>query len=508
MAEDISKALLIILDGYGIAENPEVSAIDKADTPYIDELFEKHPHSTLSASGEDVGLPAGQFGNSEVGHLNLGAGRVVLQQLSAINKSIESGDFFKNETLSDAFRKAGENGRIHFMGLFSDGGVHSAINHLYGLLEFAEKQGIENTFVHAFTDGRDTDPESGIEYAREFQKKSEEIGKGTLASVVGRYYAMDRDNRWDRTQKAYDLLVHGKGEVFDSSEEAFQSSYDEGVTDEFIKPRRLETEANSRIQPGDVVIFFNIRGDRARQITRALMEDGFDEFPVEDLSLSYYTFTEYDEEFDYADVAFPPQDIEKTLGEVVSNQGLEQLRIAETEKYPHVTYFFNGGREEPYKGENRIIIPSPKVATYDLQPEMSAPKVADTLCEQLQTETNALCILNFANPDMVGHTGDMDAAVKAVETIDTQLKKVVETAQKHGYNMLIIADHGNADCLRNPDGSPHTSHTTTLVPVLLISNNENQSIHSGILADVAPTLLDLMNIEQPEEMTGKSLITD
>jgi 2,3-bisphosphoglycerate-independent phosphoglycerate mutase len=507
MADEFSKALLIILDGYGIAKDPEVSAIDKANKPFIDQLFRDYPHSTLSASGEEVGLPAGQFGNSEVGHMNLGAGRIVLQQLSAINKSIKSGDFFENETLLNAVQKARKNGRIHFMGLFSNGGVHSSLSHLYALLKLVKSQNIEHAFVHAFTDGRDTDPESGIKYARDFQQKAEEIGKGTLASVVGRYYAMDRDHRWDRTQKAYDLLVHGKGEVFESPIEAFQSSYDEGVTDEFIKPRRIETEANSRLQPGDVIVFFNIRGDRARQITRALMQDDFDEFPVEDLSLFYYTFTEYDEEFDgFVDVIFPPQNIEKTLGEVVSDQHLEQLRIAETEKYPHVTYFFNGGREEPYEGENRIIIPSPKVATYDLQPEMSAPKVADTLCEQLQAEKNALCILNFANPDMVGHTGDMQAAIKAVETVDTQLKKVVETAQEHGYNMLIIADHGNADRMRNPDGSPHTSHTTALVPVLLISDRENQSLHSGILADVAPTLLDLMNIEQPEEMTGKSLL--
>jgi 2,3-bisphosphoglycerate-independent phosphoglycerate mutase len=506
MSNNFSKALLIILDGYGIAENPDVSAIDKANKPFIDQLFKKYPHSTLSASGKDVGLPAGQFGNSEVGHLNLGAGRIVLQQLSAINKAIESGDFFENKTLLKAFQQAGENGRIHFMGLFSDGGVHSSLNHLYALLKLAKSQNIEHAFVHAFTDGRDTDPESGIKYAREFQQKAEKIGKGTIASVVGRYYAMDRDNRWDRTQKAYDLLVHGEGEMFESPIEAFQSSYDENITDEFIKPRRIETETNSRIQPGDVVVFFNIRGDRARQITRALMQNDFDEFPVEDLHLSYYTFTEYEEDFDFAKVIFPSQDIEKTLGEVVSDHHLEQLRIAETEKYPHVTYFFNGGREEPYEGENRMIIPSPKVATYDLQPEMSAPEVADALCEQLESEKNHLCILNFANPDMVGHTGDMEAAIKAIETIDTQLKKVVETAQGHGYNILIIADHGNADCLRNPDGSPHTSHTTALVPVLLISDRENSSLHSGILADVAPTLLDLMNIEQPEEMTGKSLL--
>jgi 2,3-bisphosphoglycerate-independent phosphoglycerate mutase len=506
MGKDFSKALLIILDGYGIAENPEVSAIDKAHKPYIDQLFEEYPHSSLSASGEDVGLPPGQFGNSEVGHLNLGAGRIVLQQLSAINKSIKSEAFFKNQTLLDAAGKARENGRLHIMGLFSDGGVHSENAHLYALLKLAKSQNIEHTFVHAFTDGRDTDPEAGIEYVKAFQEKAGEIGAGTLASIVGRYYAMDRDNRWDRTQKAYDLLVHGKGEAFESPVEALQQSYDDDVTDEFVTPRRIETETNSRIQPGDVVLFYNIRGDRARQITRALTEKGFDEFPVEELSLSYYTFTEYDENFKNVEVVFPAQDIQQTLGEVVSNHHLEQLRIAETEKYPHVTYFFNGGREEPYEGENRIIIPSPQVATYDLQPEMSAPAVAEALCDQLITEKNYLCILNLANPDMVGHTGDMDAAIKAVETVDTQLQKIIPTAREHGYNILIIADHGNADCLRNPDGSPHTSHTTARVPVLLISDRKAPSLHTGILADVAPTLLDLMNISPPNEMTGESLL--
>ncbi|HYW34508.1 MAG TPA: 2,3-bisphosphoglycerate-independent phosphoglycerate mutase [Balneolaceae bacterium] len=506
MAEDFSKALLIILDGYGIAENPEVSAIDKANKPYIDKLFDTYPHSSLSASGEDVGLPAGQFGNSEVGHLNLGAGRIVLQKLSEINKSIESGDFFENEKLLKAMEKARKNGRVHIMGLFSDGGVHSDNAHLFALLKMAASNNVEHAYVHAFTDGRDTDPEAGVEYVREFMKKTEEIGTGTIASIVGRYYAMDRDNRWDRTQKAYNLLVHGEGNVFDDPVEALKTSYADDVTDEFVEPRRIETDENSRIQENDIVIFYNIRGDRARQITQAFTVEDFDRFPVENLNLSYHTFTEYDEEFKNVEVIFPPQEIKQTLGEVVSEHHLQQLRIAETEKYPHVTYFFNGGKEEPYDGENRIIIPSPKVATYDMQPEMSAPEVANALCDQLKTEKNQLCVLNLANPDMVGHTGDMEATIKAIEAVDAQLQKIVPTAREHGYEILIIADHGNADCLRNPDGSPHTSHTTARVPVLLISDRKNPSLNTGILADVAPTLLDLMHIDQPEEMTGHSLL--
>jgi 2,3-bisphosphoglycerate-independent phosphoglycerate mutase len=495
------------MDGYGLAENPDVSAIDRAQKPFIDNLFQTCPHATLSASGEDVGLPVGQFGNSEVGHLNIGGGRIILQKLSEINKGIESGAFYENDILLDAMDKARESGRLHFMGLFSDGGVHSENKHLYALLELAKSSDIENVFVHAFTDGRDTDPHGGLEYMKEFEEKSEEIGAGTLASVAGRYFAMDRDNRWDRSRKAYDMLVHGEGEVFDTPQGAIQYSYDADVTDEFIVPRRIRTESNSRIQPGDTIIFYNFRGDRARQITRAFTEEGFNEFPVEqDMNLSYYTFTEYDEDFKNVTVAFPPPEINNTLGEVVSRHQLKQLRIAETEKYPHVTYFFNGGQEEPFEGEERIVIPSPKVATYDLQPEMSAAEVSKALRKQLVTEKFDLCILNLANADMVGHTGDMEATVKAVETVDEQMKKIVPVARDHDYNILIIADHGNADCLRNADGSPHTSHTTALVPVILVSDRKVQSLNNGILADVAPTLLDLMVIEQPKEMTGRSLL--
>jgi len=502
-----AKALLIILDGYGLAENPDVSAVDKAHTPFLDHLFQSCPHARLSASGQDVGLPAGQFGNSEVGHLNIGAGRVVVQKLSEINQKIKAGGFAENEILLNAIEEAEKNGRIHLMGLFSDGGVHSQNAHLYALLQLINNRDIDNTFVHAFTDGRDTDPKGGIEYVREFKDKAKEIGTGTIASIVGRYYAMDRDNRWERTQKAYHLLVNGKGKSFNSAEEAMQASYDEDNTDEFIEPRFIETESDSRIQPDDVIIFFNFRGDRARQITRAFIEDGFDEFEIEQgMAPSYYTFTEYDEDFKNVQVAFPPEELHNTLGEVISKKNLKQLRIAETEKYPHVTYFLNGGEEDPYSGEERILIPSPKVATYDLQPEMSAAAVTHALCDQLITEEHHLCILNFANADMVGHTGDMEAAIRAVETIDQQLKKVVQTAREASYNMLIIADHGNADCMINPDGSPHTSHTTAPVPALVISDEEIESLHDGILADVAPTLLHMMNIDPPKEMTGTSLI--
>ncbi|MFH5883550.1 2,3-bisphosphoglycerate-independent phosphoglycerate mutase [Halalkalibaculum sp. DA3122] len=507
MAVPTSKALLVILDGYGLAENPEVSAIDKADKPFIDQLFNNNPHSTLSASGTDVGLPGGQFGNSEVGHLNIGAGRVVWQELSRINRDIEENTFDQNEVLLEAIEKARAKDKVHILGLFSDGGVHSHNDHLFALLKLLNSQGIENAFVHAFTDGRDTSPTGGIEYVKEFQEQAEAIGTGTIASIVGRYYAMDRDNRWERTKRAYDLLVNGKGESFDTPAEALQDSYSRDVTDEFITPKLIDDTPQSRIEPGDVVIFYNIRGDRARQITRALSDNEFDKFEVnKDLDLHYVTFTAYDDTFDWVHVAYPPAHIKNTIGEYVSRQGLKQLRIAETEKYPHVTYFFNGGEEVAFEGEERIMIPSPKVATYDLKPEMSAPEVAETLCKQLKTGTFDLCILNFANPDMVGHTGDMDATIKAVETVDRELKKVVETATDHNYKILIIADHGNADCLIQEDGSAHTAHTNARVPAMIVNGNgDNIRMHDGKLADVAPTLLKLMGLNQPEEMTGQPL---
>lgn len=507
MDDKSSKALLIILDGFGLSENPAVSAISKAETPFIDHIFERYPHSKLSASGNDVGLPSGQFGNSEVGHMNIGAGRIVHQELSRITHDIETGTFFKNEVLLDAIKKTKKKNRLHLMGLFSDGGVHSHNNHLFALLKLAAQNNIEQVYVHAFTDGRDTNPNGGLGYVKEFQHQLQEFGTGQIASIIGRYYAMDRDQNWERTQKAYDLLVNGVGATFNSPEEALKKSYDEGVTDEFIKPVAIGPDIeSSRIQDGDVVIFYNFRGDRARQITRAFTENSFDAFPVQpDLKVNYFTFTSYDDSFKNLQVAYPPPNINNTLGEVVSNKGLRQLRMAETEKYAHVTYFLNGGREEPFNGEERFIIPSPKVATYDLQPEMSLPKVAQKLCDELATEKFTLGVVNFANPDMVGHTGDMQAAIKAVETVDRQLKKVVKTAQAHGYKMLIIADHGNADCMIQEDGSPHTAHTTALVPAILIGAAGNTIMHDGILADVAPTLLKLMNIEQPDEMSGNAL---
>ena len=505
MANAESKALLVILDGFGLAENPDVSAVDKADKPFIDSLFQTNPHSKLSASGENVGLPDGQFGNSEVGHLNIGAGRIVWQELSRINKAIKDGSFFENKELLEAVKKAQSQNKIHIMGLFSDGGVHSHNEHLFALLELCKKHDIDNVNVHAFTDGRDTSPNGGIEYAKEFEAKAEEIGVGKLSSIVGRYYAMDRDNRWERIKLAYDLLVHGEGKKFASAEEGFKASYDAKVTDEFIKPILLDDSPDSRIDKGDVVIFYNIRGDRARQISRALNEEGFNEFEVENLKLHYTTFTSYDETFEFARVAYPPQELTNTMGEWISNKGLKQFRIAETEKYPHVTYFFNGGVETPNEGEDRIVIPSPKVATYDLQPEMSAEQVADTLCEKLASEEYQFVVLNFANPDMVGHTGVMEAAIDAVETVDKQLKRVIETANEHGYRSLIIADHGNADCMVKEDGSPHTAHTTALVPAIVVNYPGKITLRDGILADVSPTLLKLMEIEQPEEMTGKSL---
>ncbi|MBN2731957.1 MAG: 2,3-bisphosphoglycerate-independent phosphoglycerate mutase [Balneolaceae bacterium] len=507
MANSLSRALLIILDGYGLAKNPDVSAIDQAEKPFLDHLFNTYPHSKLSASGRDVGLPEGQFGNSEVGHLNIGAGRIVKQKLAEIDDAIQDGSFYHNAQLREAVQKAKPSNRIHIMGLFSDGGVHSHNDHLYALLKLIKKENIDNAFVHAFTDGRDTSPHGGINYVREFQRRTKDIGVGTIASIVGRYYAMDRDNRWDRTQKAYNLLVHGAGEAFESPENALENSYEKGITDEFVEPKRIETGQDTRIQPDDVVIFFNIRGDRARQITSAFTEPEFDTFEsTKKLNLHYYAFTSYDNDFENVEVIFPPANLTNMLGEVISKHHLKQLRIAETEKYPHVTYFFNGGREEPLDGEDRILIPSPKVATYDLQPEMSAPEVTNALCDQLITEKHHLAILNFANPDMVGHTGDMQAAIKAVETIDRLMKKIVKTAQEHNFEILIIADHGNADCMKNDDGSPHTSHTTALVPALVISQQNASSIHDGILADVAPTLLQLIGIDKPEEMTGSSLI--
>ncbi len=502
----MAKALLAILDGYGIPEDDSVSAIKHAKKPFINSLFETCPNSKLSASGMDVGLPDGQFGNSEVGHLNIGAGRIVWQELTRVNKDIKDGGFSGNKALLSAAEQARKTGKVHIMGLFSDGGVHSHNNHVYALLSFFKDQGIENVYVHAFTDGRDTSPHGGARYVTEFQERADEIGVGKLASIVGRYYAMDRDRRWERTQLAYDLLVRSKGHQVDNQLNVLKASYDEGVTDEFIKPILLDNNPESRLQKGDPVIFYNIRGDRARQITSALTDPDFDGFEAEkSLDLHYVCFTQYDKRFTNVHVAYPPISMINTLGEVIAARGLRQLRMAETEKYPHVTYFFNGGVEEPNKGEDRKMVPSPKVPTYDHQPEMSAPELTDKLVRFIQNDIYDLIILNYANPDMVGHTGDFDATVKAVETVDQCLKRVIEAANEKGYKTIVISDHGNADKMKEEDGSPHTAHTTANVPFILVNEPVVTSTKDGILADVAPSLLKLMEIPQPEEMTGKAL---
>ncbi|MCH7638100.1 MAG: 2,3-bisphosphoglycerate-independent phosphoglycerate mutase [Bacteroidetes bacterium] len=499
----LHKHLLLILDGYGIAEDQSVSAIDAARKPYLDHLFAAYPHSTLEASGRAVGLPEGQMGNSEVGHMNLGAGRVVDQGITRIDKAIEDDSFFGNDVLRAAVKHAKANGStLHLLGLFSDGGVHSHIDHLFALSELAKREGLDGDRVvlHAFTDGRDTDPKAGVEYVRQFQIKAEEIRVGRIGSVVGRYFAMDRDNRWPRTKKAYDLLAKGTGDVFDDPVEALQASYASGVTDEFVEP--IQIAGAPRVQNGDAVLFFNFRSDRARQITRALTDDVFDGFDRgERLDLHFATFTSYHKEFQLP-VAFPKVDLTDTLGEVISRSGFSQLRVAESEKYPHVTYFFNGGREVQHEGEARILVPSPKVPTYDLQPEMSAPELAEQVATHIAAHEPDLIVLNFANPDMVGHTGVFEAAVRAVEAVDAGTKTVVEAALVHGYTVQIIADHGNADKMLNPDGSPNTAHTTALVPHLIIRDGFGGPIRHGKLGDIAPTLLTFMGLDIPEAMTG------
>ena len=499
------KTALIILDGWGIAKDPSVSAIDKAKTPFIDSLYHDYPHAQLEASGMAVGLPEGQMGNSEVGHMNLGAGRVVYQDLVKINLAVEDGSLAREKVLQDALQYArSQNKKLHLIGLLSDGGVHSHINHLKGLASAAHDSGLQDVYVHVFTDGRDTDPKGGLGYVDELEAHLEKT-TGKIASVVGRYYAMDRDKRWERVKLAYDLLVHGKGEKFNSAREAIQASYDEGVTDEFIKPRLIKPAGT--IEEGDVVLCFNFRTDRGRQITMALTQQDFPGQDMKKLDLYYVTMTRYDDTFKGVKVIYEKDNLEDTLGEVLSKAGKTQIRIAETEKYPHVTFFFSGGREEEFKGEKRLLCPSPKVATYDLQPEMSAYDIRDKIVPELEKGEMDFICLNFANPDMVGHTGVMEAAIKACETVDTCARDVVEAGLKNDYTFLIIADHGNSDCMINPDGSPNTAHTTQPVPFFFVSNDYRGSLKNGILGDIAPTILDRMGITRPEKMTGKSLIT-
>lgn len=498
----------MILDGWGISPNPKVSAIHKAQTPFIDALYTKYPHATLRTDGTHVGLPDGQMGNSEVGHINLGAGRIVYQDLAKINRAIAHNTLKDETVLKKAFHYAKTNNKtVHFLGLVSDGGVHSHTNHLKGLITAAENFGLEKLFVHAFTDGRDVDPTSGKGHIKNLEDFL--ATKNTkIASITGRYYAMDRDKRWERVQIAYNALVHGKGKLSENLSNTIQNSYDENITDEFLKPIIAVNEAQkplTTIQPDDVVIFFNFRTDRGRQLTQALSQEDFPDNGMKKLPLYYVTMTNYDDSFQNINIIFNKDNLTETLGEVLETHNKTQIRIAETEKYPHVTFFFSGGRETPFNGETRILKNSPKVATYDLKPEMSAYQLTDALTEELNKEETDFVCLNFANGDMVGHTGNMDAAIKACEAVDSCVNKVVTTALNNNYTTILIADHGNCDTMLNPDGSPNTAHTTNPVPVILI-DKELKHINSGILANIAPTILKLMGVPQPEIMTEKPLI--
>ena len=505
------KVLLMILDGWGIAKNKAVSAIDNAKTPFVNSLYGKYAHGKLEASGLAVGLPAGQMGNSEVGHMNIGAGRVVYQDLVRVNKAIEEKELDKNPVLLEAFAYAKKNNKgVHYMGLVSDGGVHSHIDHLKGLITIAANNGIKDLFVHAFTDGRDTDPKGGYGYIKNVIDHLEKT-TGSLASIIGRYYAMDRDKRWERVKLAYDVLVNGVGEKTTLPLASIQKSYDNVVTDEFIKPI-VVVDANQKpigtIKEGDVVLCFNFRTDRGREITEVLTQKNFPEQGMKKLSLYYITLTNYDDSFQNVKLIFDKDNLDKTIGEVVSAENKKQIRIAETEKYPHVTFFFSGGREEPFPGESRILCPSPKVATYDLAPEMSANDIKDKIIPELDKRSADFICLNFANPDMVGHTGVFAAAVKACETVDSCAQKVTEAALRNGYTTIIIADHGNADIMINEDGTPNTAHTTNLVPCILVDDSYKGKLKDGKLGDLAPTILTLMGIAIPKQMTGDVLLVN
>lgn len=504
-----TKVCLIVLDGWGHGSKDSSDAVFSAKTPFMDSLEAEHPCAELRTDGEHVGLPDGQMGNSEVGHMNIGAGRVVFQDLVKINRAVKDGSFHKHPVLTQAFQLAAKGKAIHFMGLLSDGGVHSSQEHLHALCDMASSYGLSKVYVHAFMDGRDTDPKGGVGY---FKKLQEHIKDGPVqvASMIGRYFAMDRDKRWERIKKAYDLLIDGKGTPTTDYVSSLENSYAAGVTDEFIEPLvTLDSDGNpiGKIKEGDVVVCFNFRTDRCREITEALTQVNFPEYQMKTRTLSFFTMTKYDDSFKGVNVVYEKDDLQKTLGEVVSGAGRTQVRIAETEKYPHVTFFFSGGREVPFEGERRIMVNSPKVPTYDLQPEMSAPEIASKICQAMEAEDSPdfIC-LNFANPDMVGHTGVFSAIVKAVEATDSCLKQVVETGKANDYSFVVIADHGNADMAVNQDGSPNTAHTTNPVPVVVFSEKVN-AVKNGILADVAPTVLDLMGIEKPIEMTGSSLIS-
>ncbi len=497
------KSLLIILDGYGIGDHQKDDAIFNTPTPFIDSLMAQYPHSQLQASGENVGLPDGQMGNSEVGHLNIGAGRVVYQDLVKINRAIAGGSFIENPEIKSAFEYAKRNGvPIHFMGLTSAGGVHSSLDHLYALCDTAKAYDLDKVYIHAFMDGRDTDPKSGAGYLREVEKHCEKSA-GKIATVIGRYYAMDRDKNWDRVKEAYNLLIYGAGKESSDVVKTVEEYYAEGITDEFMKPI-VNDRVDGRIGAGHVVIFFNYRNDRAKELTTVLTqhaENGMNTIP----DLQYYCMTPYDSSFTGVHILFPKEDVANTLAEYLSSKGLNQLHIAETEKYAHVTFFFNGGREAPFGGEDRTLVPSPKVATYDLQPEMSAPEVTDKLVDAIDSEKYQFIVVNYANGDMVGHTGVYPAIQKAVETLDGCVKKVITAALAHGYESIIIADHGNADHALNEDGTPNTAHSLNPVPFIYIGD-KSAKVKDGRLADVAPSLLHILGLPQPKEMTGEDLI--
>ncbi len=499
------KALLMILDGWGIGNHTKSDVIYSTPTPYWDSLLAKYPHSQLQASGENVGLPDGQMGNSEVGHLNIGAGRVLYQDLVKINKSIADKSILKNKEIVSAFTYAKESGKaIHFMGLTSNGGVHSSLEHLFALCDIAKEYGLEKVYLHCFMDGRDTDPKSGKGFIEEVEAHCKQSA-GVIASIVGRFYAMDRDKRWNRVKEAYDLLVEGKGKQATDMVKAMQESYDEDVTDEFIKPINNAT-VDGTIKEGDAVIFFNYRNDRAKELTIVLTQQDMPEEGMKTIpGLQYYCMTPYDASFKGVHILFDKENVQDTLGEYLSRNGKKQLHIAETEKYAHVTFFFNGGREAPFDGEDRILVPSPKVATYDLKPEMSAYEVKDKLVEAIGTEKYDFIVVNYANGDMVGHTGVYEAIEKAVVTIDNCVKDTVEAAKAHGYEVIIIADHGNADNAINADGTPNTAHSLNPVPCVYVTEKAGVEIHNGILADVAPSILKIMGMEQPSDMTGKAL---
>ena len=503
------KALLMILDGWGIGDKGKGDVIYQTPTPYMDYLHANYPNSYVLTCGENVGLPDGQMGNSEVGHLNIGAGRIVYQDLVKINKACANGSILKNPEVVSAYSYAKENGKsVHLMGLTSTGGVHSSFNHILKLVDIAKDYGVKNCFVHCFMDGRDTDPKSGKGFISDLQKHIDEIGNGYIASIVGRFYAMDRDKRWERVKTAYDLLIHGEGKQATDMVQAMQESYDEGVTDEFILPINNST-VDGTIKEGDVVIFYNYRNDRAKELTIVLTQKDMPEQGMMTIpGLQYYCMTPYDASFTGVHILFPKENVENTLGEYIASKGLKQLHTAETEKYAHVTFFFNGGREAPYEGEDRILVNSPKVATYDLKPEMSAYEVKDKLVEAINTEKYDWIVVNFANGDMVGHTGIYEAIEKAVVAVDSCVKDVVEAAKAHDYETIIIADHGNADNALNPDGTPNTAHSLNPVPFIYVTENKNAQVEHGVLADVAPSILHVMGLEQPEEMTGKCLIKD